>query len=83
MNNYNTIEDIEGKVRELVVNKLGSDSDALIQFATDTVSSGGCETCWFDWDEFVILENGVEVYRTSQSYSPFGELQYWLESEDV
>lgn len=83
MNNYNTIEDIEGKVRELVVNKLGSDSDALIQFATDTVSSGGCETCWFYWDEFVILENGVEVYRTSQSYSPFGELQRWLEEVDV
>lgn len=84
MCSYTEYEDVKGKVRELVINKLGSDPDADIQYGTETFTTTcGLNTCWDEWDEFIIVVNGNEVFRTRQTDSPFGELQNWLDSEDV
>jgi hypothetical protein len=49
--------------------------DDSFTFIQDTESSGGCETCWFDWDVVKITND-----RTNQTYSWDGTFSEMLEA---
>lgn len=82
---YNNIETIRGGVAELVEKKLGLEPGKhLLQYGTETQYDGYCETCWSEWDAFIILVDGEEVYNSGyrSAYSPFEDLQDWLEGDE-
>lgn len=82
---YQNLEELKGEFRRLVAEKVGTISEAdIIQVGTEHVTPGGCETCWDEWDDFVILVNGEEVYRSYYyAYSNvIANLQRWLVEED-
>ena len=79
------LEEVTGKTRDLILDKLRregypvEDSDSL-QWGVTTVFSGGCPTCWSDWDEFQVLLNGEIVYWNSGG-TEFQEALNWILSE--
>ncbi len=78
---YSNIEPIIGTVASLVEKKLRLEPGVhTLQYGTKTVYEGYCETCYDEWDAFVLLVDGEEVYSPGyRSYSPFQDLQEWLE----
>lgn len=81
---YSNVEELKGEFRRLVAEKVGliNESD-IIQVGTEHMTTGYCETCWGEWDDFVILVNGEEVYRSSfYDGDALVELQEWLTKED-
>lgn len=82
---YSNVEELKGEFRRLVVEKVGliNESD-IIQVGTEHVTTGYCETCWDEWDDFVILVNGEEIYRSSffSSGSAIADLQRWLTDDE-
>ena len=67
-------EQIKGKVRELIIDKLIREDlftqeyldTADIEWDTETIYEGYCETCAYEWDKFSILVDGVEVWNSSK-----------------
>ena len=82
---YKNLEELKGEFRRLVAEKVGIiDETDIIQVGTEHVTTGYCETCWDEWDDFVILVNGEEIYRSYfyASGNAIAGLQRWLTEED-
>lgn len=70
-------------MQDMMVDRYKMDVARVLSYEDTTVSSGGCETCWFEYDVCEITYLDSEGKLQTWNYSgTFGELIFELTTED-